>query len=301
MHEKKEHTNNIPEDFEEDLELRKAEIEKAKTKNLEFIAGMLERARKHIETGDRPDVEWSIIAQEWTLEQELIQEIMDHGKEKGVLIDPKYYLIPMAFAKRLGPERLQAIKYIVDHFIPLETLQEYLREIDVQADEGPYTSGFEGVFDSEKRRAEVPKYVTFDSRNPENFYATLIHEAVGHPTESMMHALPPEQWKQILEAHGRLRRKTSFFKGSFGRSYPSEIMADSPEQFMAEFMKQYCLDRESLQEHIQKLPPTQRDAYQTIYDFVRTNIYQGREFGPEDIKPLEGLSQQIKEKYSQSR
>src|SRR3989338_8236317 len=112
---------------EETVEKRGAEIDKVKTRNLEFIDSMIAEVKKRIASGDS-EQDWFQVEKDWLDERESINELMDLGREYGILIDPAYYIIMMGLARRFGPIRAEAIKKLVEVFAPLEKLRGYLKE-----------------------------------------------------------------------------------------------------------------------------------------------------------------------------
>ena len=62
-----------------------------------------------------------------------------------------------------------------------------------------------------------------------------------------------------------------------GRQYSIYEMNTSFDQFIAETVKQYCLEANNLRTHIATLPSDIHTSYQIIYDFIK-QIYDGKEF-----------------------
>lgn len=222
-------------------------------------------------------------------EQELIDEILEMGKKEGVIIDvsPRPY--------RLREGHLSAIKELLTNFMPFEKIKGCLKEVDVQAEENYLSAGCAGYFDYPHLRAEIPPYITFDDKNPENFYAVFIHEAIGHPVEVMIKNIDDKTRRLLMENHRKIVEQKAFFKGVFGRAYSENEMMDFG-QFVAEFTKQYCLEGGVLREHMENLPDEQRKAYQNFYDFFKNSVYDNREFGDKDIKSLNAIAESIKGK-----
>ncbi len=266
-------------------------IDKVSKLNRDFINEVLLSIREHIKK-EKDNPKLPKLEKEFLQEQELIDEILGIGRENGVLIDPQYWTIKMGLSRRLGVERLQAIKELATHFIPFKKIKGYLKEINVQHEEAYLSLGCQGFFHDGV--AEIPNYVTFNNENPENFYATFIHEAVGHPTGSVIENIDDKTKKMFAENYQKLRKQKAFFKGAFGHVYPKRAMADF-SQFIAEFTKQYCLEGEDLRLHIESLPDEQRKAYGHFYDFFKTSVYDGREFSKQDLKSLNAIAESIRE------
>jgi len=265
-------------------------IDKVSKLNRDFMNEVLLSIREHIKK-EKDNPKWPKLEKEFLQERELIDEILGIGRENGVLIDPQYWAIKMGFSRRLGVERLQAIKELATHFIPFEKIKGHLKEINVQHEEAYLSLGCQGFFHDGV--AEIPNYITFNNENPENFYATFIHEAVGHPIENAIENIDDKTKKMFAENYKKLRKQKAFFKGAFGRAYPESEMGDFG-QFIAEFTKQYCLEGEDLRGHMENLPDEQRKAYQNFYDFFKTSIYNGREFSKQDLKSLNAIAESIK-------
>jgi hypothetical protein len=270
----------------------KEEIDKLKKLNFDFIDELLQKLDDRI--AEEPENSQYVKIKEEVLEErKLIDEIMELGKKAEVMIDPQYYTIPMGLSKRLGEQRLKAIKELFTHFVPAEKIQGHLKEIDVQREEAYISLGCEGFFHDGV--AEIPNFVTFNNENPEIFYATFLHESAGHPIGEVIAGLDDKTKKALAKNHRKLRKEKAFFKGSFGHVYPETEMADF-NQFIAEFTKQYCLEGDDLRAHIEDLPPEQQKAYESFYDFFREEVYQDSEFGDKDLEALNEISKQIKEK-----
>ncbi|MFA6437384.1 MAG: hypothetical protein WC242_04430 [Candidatus Paceibacterota bacterium] len=274
----------------EELEKRQQEIEKILARNLEFVSEMLRIINDHVQSGDEPGIDWKEIQGVWLREQKLISDIMNMGKESGVLIDPQYYLIPAGLSKRLGTERLGAIKETLGKFVPLSKISKHLTEINVQAEEAYLSMGCDGFYHDGV--AEVPKHITFDTANMPRFFATLLHEAVGHPIEDSINATDEVTRNEMLRSYEVIKTADSFFQGSVGRIYPLEELRGQFGQFVAEFTKQYCLDSDELRSFMQELPPEIRNAYNTFYNFLKEEIFNGREFNKKDIESLMQIAEQ---------
>lgn len=267
-------------------------IDGVKELTRDFFNEAFKSIRKHIEK-EPFNSEWLEHEKELRREQALIDEILNLGRETRVLIDPQYWTIKMGFARRLGALRLQAIRELVISFVPLKKIKGYLKEINLQAEETYLSLGCGGFFHD--GIAEIPKYVTFNTRNPENFYATFLHEAAGHPIELMIKDVDSKTGKRLVESYQIIREQKAFFGGVFGRTYPTSEAASSFDQFIAEFTKQYCLEGERLRSFIDYLPLEQRLAYQYLYDFLKTVVYGGKEFSAEDLETLLEIAKRIKE------
>ncbi|MEK7653209.1 MAG: hypothetical protein AAB358_01905 [Patescibacteria group bacterium] len=268
----KEPTRSKENDFEE----RKQLIELCKKRNLEWIDEVIQQIPQARRDYPDPSIDWDEQEREWLKEKELISDLFNLGKESAVLIDPLYYLIPLKMASRLGIDRLRTIKELVEKFIPLEKLKGYLKEINFQSEESYLSAGCEGFFHD--GIAEIPKYITFNGKNPDNFSATVIHETAGHPVGLLIEQLNPDAKTVLDNNYQILKNEGIFFSGSVGRVYPKSEMESSFDQFIAEFTKQYCLENDALCEFIENLPPKARDAYKTFYNFFKNDIYDGQEF-----------------------
>lgn len=264
------------------LEERKSKIETCKKRNIEWIEDMLKKVRARKELGDRPDIDWADAEQQWLREKELVEEILDLGKEAGILIDPQYYMIPMGLARKIGIQRLGVIKDLLNKFVPFKKIQGCLKEINFQAEESYFSLGCGGFFHD--GISEIPKYKTFDTENIDDFFATFIHEAVGHPVEILIQKLDSAERMILEQSYETIKSNDSFFSGTVGRIYPLEEMRGSFSQFVAEFAKQFCLEGEALKGHIQNLSNESRVAYETFYNFFRTKIFDGHEFGEQDLE-----------------
>lgn len=268
-------------------------IDKVSKLNRDFINEVLLSIQEHIKK-EKDNPKWPKLEKEFLQERELIDEISGIGRESGVLIDPQYWTIKMGLSRRLGVERLQAIKELATHFIPFKKIKGHLKEINVQHDEAYLSLGCQGLFHDGV--AEIPNYVTFNNENPENFYATFVHEAIGHPVGVVIENIDDDDKtrKLFMKNHQKIARQKAFFKGAFGRVYSKREMADFG-QFIAEFTKQYCLEGDDLRLHIESLPDEQRKAYQNFYEFFKTSVYDGREFNKQDLKSLNAIARSIRE------
>jgi len=274
-------------------EQQRDEISRVKKLNHEFLQELLKNIQGHIEK-EPNNPEWLKYRKAILQEQNLIDEILSLGEETGVLIDPQYWTIRMGFARRLGVQRLRAIRELLIRFVPFRKIQGHLKKINVQHEEAYLSLGCGGFF--HEGTAEIPNYITFNNQNPENFYATFLHEAVGHPIGSMIKTIDLRTRRQLMRSYKIIKKHKSFFAGSFGRVYPVDEMTCSFDQFIAELTKQYCLEGEHLRSYIDGLPPEQREAYRRLYDFLREVVYSGLEFSTENLKPLLEIADQVKEK-----
>lgn len=269
------------------------DIDRVSKSNRDFINEVLLNIQERIKK-EKDNPKWPKLEKELLQERELIAEILDIGRENGVLIDPQYWTIKMGFSRRLGVERLQAIKELTTHFIPFKKIKGHLKEINVQHEEAYLSLGCQGFFHDGV--AEIPNYITFNNDNPENFYATFIHEAAGHPIENVIENIDDKTKKMFAENYQKLQKQKAFFKGAFGHVYPESEMVEFG-QFIAEFTKQYCLEGEDLRLHIESLPDEQRKAYRNFYEFFKNSVYNGREFSNKDIESLNAIAKRIKEEH----